>query len=189
MLLGILVGDARWIADSGSFASYAGRIGLAFLILLPGAFFEELVFRGIPMAALNRVAGKGIAIGVTALLFALAHGTNPGVTTLGIGNICVAGVLLGVMFFAPGGIWTAIGLHLGWNWGLAALDAPISGLNLRIPLIDYVPGQPGWLTGGSFGPEGGVLATIVLAIATVIAGRFFLAPDDTATPSQPEHRF
>lgn len=185
MVLGVVVGDARWVPDAGGPALYAGRIGLALLVLLPGAFAEEVIFRGVPMVALDRTVGRGAAIGITALLFALAHGNNPSVTTLSIGNICVAGILLGVAFFAPGGIWTATGLHLGWNWGLAALDAPVSGINLRIPFIDYHPGHPGWLTGGAFGPEGGVLATIVLALATAVAGKLFLGRPEAVTPSPP----
>ena len=60
------------------------------------------------------------------------------------------------------GMWAAFGLHLGWNWTLAALDAPVSGLELHVPLIDYYPGGPAWLTGGAFGPEGGVLGTLAL---------------------------
>ena len=32
------------------------------------------------------------------------------------------GILLGVAFYFPGGLWTAFGVHLGWNVTLAALD-------------------------------------------------------------------
>jgi hypothetical protein len=45
------------------------------------------------------------------------------------------------------------------------MDAPVSGLPFRIPWIDYQPGGPAWLTGGSFGPEGGLLATAAIALA------------------------
>jgi hypothetical protein len=33
-------------------------------------------------------------------------------------------------------------------------------------------GSPAWLTGGAFGPEGGLLATAVLAGATVLVARW-----------------
>ena len=58
-------------------------------------------------------------------------------------------------------MWTAFGAHLGWNATLAALAAPVSGLPFDIPYIDYRMGGPAWLTGGAFGPEGGLLATAV----------------------------
>jgi membrane protease YdiL (CAAX protease family) len=49
------------------------------------------------------------------LIFGLAHGLNPEVTPLAIGNVALAGVFLSLAFYAPGGIWTAWGAHLGWN--------------------------------------------------------------------------
>ncbi len=185
MALAPLLGSARWVADEGGLADYAGRVLFILVMLAPAALAEELMFRGAPMVVLDRAYGRGVAVGITALAFALTHSANPSVTTLSIGNICIAGLLLGVVFFAPGGIWTASGLHLGWNWALAALDAPVSGLALNIPSLDYDPGHPVWLTGGAFGPEGGVLATIVLGLATVVAARLYLlhsSPDPEPRP-------
>jgi membrane protease YdiL (CAAX protease family) len=180
-----LVGGARWSPDDGDLAAYLGRIGLILLMLAPAALAEELMFRGMPLVVLDRTLGRGTAIGITALAFALTHMANPSVTTLSIGNICVAGLLLGVVFFAPGGIWTATGLHLGWNWAQAAMDAPVSGLALRIPFINYDPGHPTWLTGGPFGPEGGVLATLVLGGATILAARKYLGHHPAAKETRP----
>lgn len=171
---GSLLGSARWVPDQGTAGMYLGRIGLVFLLLAPAALAEEIIFRGVPLVLLDRVVNRGFAVGATALVFALAHSANPEVTTLSIGNICVAGLLIGTAFYAPGGLWTAWGVHLGWNWAIAALDAPVSGLDLRIPFINYEPGGPAWLTGGAFGPEGGVLATLVLGLATVLATRWIL---------------
>jgi hypothetical protein len=42
----------------------------------------------------------------------------------------------------------------------------------RIPLLDYHAGDPTWLSGGPFGPEGGVLATVALIAATLVAARW-----------------
>ena len=174
LVLGASVGGARWVPDPATPGSYAARIGVALLLLAPAAFAEEVAFRGLPLVLLDRAAGRNIAIGIMALLFALAHSRNPSVTTLGIGNICVAGLLLGIAFFAPGGIWTAVGFHLGWNWGITALDAPVSGIDFQIPWINYDPGSRSWLTGGKFGPEGGLLASLVLVLATIVASRLVL---------------
>ena len=107
-----------------------------------------------------------------ALLFGLAHLANPGVTPLAVANIAAAGIFLGLAFYAPGGIFTAFGAHLGWNATLAALDAPVSGLPFTIPAIDYVAGGPAWLTGGAFGPEGGLTATTAIALACLATARW-----------------
>jgi len=109
---------------------------------------------------------------VLAVAFAFAHLNNPNVTALGLGNIALAGVLLGLAFYAPGGLWTATGVHLGWNALLACLDTPVSGLPFRIPMLDYRAGGPAWLTGGGFGPEGGLAATVAMTLGIVLARRW-----------------
>ena len=51
---------------------------------------------------------------------------------------------------------------------MAALGAPVSGLAFTLPMLDYVMGSPQWLTGGSFGPEGGVIVTLIIGVASVV---------------------
>ncbi len=161
-----------WILDGGTVGQYLGRVALLALVLLPAAFMEELAFRGVAVAGMARGIGRASAIVVTAVLFAAAHRTNPSVSTLALGNIALAGVLLGLTFFARGGLWTATGAHLGWNVALAALAAPVSGLPFEVPWIDFVPGEPVWVTGGAFGPEGGILATVMLTVGILFVVRW-----------------
>ena len=170
--LSLVAGGARFLPDEGDLQLYMGQIGQTVLLLAPAALLEELVFRGVSQVVLARAIGRLPAIVALSLVFAFAHLLNPNGTALGLVNIALAGVFLGVAFYAPGGIWTAWGAHLGWNVTLAALDAPVSGLPFRIPLIDYSPGGPAWLTGGPFGPEGGMLATAAMILAIGTAWRW-----------------
>jgi membrane protease YdiL (CAAX protease family) len=170
--LSVLVGGAHFVPDAGSGQDYLVQLGRTALLLAPAALLEEVMFRGVGQVVLARAMGRVPALLLLSLLFAMAHLLNPNGTTLGMLNIALAGVMLGVAFYAPGGIWTAWGAHLGWNATLAALDAPVSGLPFQIPLIDYQPGGPQWLTGGTFGPEGGLLATAMIALATAAAWRW-----------------
>jgi hypothetical protein len=48
----------------------------------------------------------------------------------------------------------------------------VSGVPFDIPFLDYTAGTPVWLTGGAFGPEGGLAATLALALAIPIAARW-----------------
>jgi membrane protease YdiL (CAAX protease family) len=171
LAIAALVGGAGWSRDTGTAADYAGTVGTTFVVLAPAALAEEALFRGVPIVALARAFGRGTAIVLVAVAFALVHLANPNVTALAIGNIALAGVFLGLAFYAPGGIWTAWGAHLGWNGMLAALDAPVSGVPFRIPFIDYDPGAPTWLTGGAFGPEGGLASTLAVLVARRWAGK------------------
>ncbi len=170
--LSILVAGARFIPDAGDLAAYGTQVSLTILLLLPAALLEEVMFRGVAQVTLARGIGRVPAILVLSVTFAVAHVFNPNWTALGLVNIALAGVLLGLAFYLPGGIWAAWGAHLGWNATLAAMDAPVSGLPFAIPLIDYVPGGPQWLTGGTFGPEGGLLATLMILGASVTAWRW-----------------
>ncbi len=179
MVVSGLGSDARWLRDSGGIDAYLRNVGLTGLLLAPAALAEELMFRGFSLVMLERGIGRGGAIVALAIACGLLHAWNPSVTPLALGNIALAGVFLGLTFFAPGGIWTSWGAHLGWNASLAALDAPVSGLPFQIPLIDFDPGRATWLSGGAFGPEGGVAATIVLTIGCAWLARY-LGKDKTA---------
>lgn len=170
--LSVVVGGASFLRDGGGIGSYLAQVTRTALLLAPAALLEEIMFRGVAQVALARAIGRWAAILVLSVTFACAHLENPNGTALGLLNIALAGALLGVVFYTPGGLWAAWGAHLGWNITLAALDAPVSGLPFRIPLIDYSPGGPVWLTGGRFGPEGGLLATVAITLATIAAWRW-----------------
>jgi membrane protease YdiL (CAAX protease family) len=172
LAIAALAGGAEWSRDSGTPGDYAGAVLTTLRVLAPAALAEEALFRGVPLLALAAAFGRGTAIVLVAVAFALVHLANPNVTALGVGNIALAGIFLGLAFYAPGGIWTAWGAHLGWNGTLAALDAPVSGMPFSVPLIDYDPGAPSWLTGGAFGPEGGLASTLALTIAVLVARRW-----------------
>jgi membrane protease YdiL (CAAX protease family) len=170
--LSLLVGGAHFVPDAGTVQEYLVQVGRTALLLAPAALLEEVMFRGVGQVVLARAIGRVPALLLLSGLFAMAHLLNPNGTALGMVNIALAGLMLGVAFYAPGGIWTAWGAHLGWNATLAAMDAPVSGLPFQIPLINYQPGGPQWLTGGTFGPEGGVLATAMIVLATAAAWRW-----------------
>jgi membrane protease YdiL (CAAX protease family) len=172
MTLGVFTAGASWIHDGGSLAQWVTQVGRTVLILAPAALAEELMFRGVPLVVTARAIGRMPAVLLLSVAFALAHLRNPDVTPAALGNIVLAGIFLSLAFFSPGGMWTAFGAHLGWNATLAALAAPVSGLPFDIPYIDYRSGGPGWLTGGAFGPEGGLLATVSLAATVVLVARW-----------------
>lgn len=173
LLAAVVVANSHWSRDAGGIGEYLTQVIKTSLVLAPAALSEEVIFRGIPLVLLAAAIGRGSALVLVAgLVFALFHGLNPGITPLGLGNIALAGIFLGVAFYAPGGLWTAFGAHLGWNATLAALDAPVSGLPFSIPLIDYRAGEPVWLSGGRFGPEGGLLATGAITAALLVAARW-----------------
>jgi CAAX protease family protein len=171
MLVAVPLGHAAWRNDGGTVPQWIATVFFTGAIMLPAAFAEELAFRGVPLIALSRGFGRAPAIAVLAVLFGVAHLDNDHVTLLALANIALAGVLLGIAFFTPGGLWTSTGVHLGWNLTLAALAAPVSGTPLPMPWLDYSMGGPRWLTGGAFGPEGGVIASLCILAGVLLAVR------------------
>ncbi|HMU60744.1 MAG TPA: CPBP family intramembrane metalloprotease [Gemmatimonadales bacterium] len=172
MALGLPAAGASWTLGDGSMLDWLRSAGLTAAALSLPALSEEVIFRGVPLVLLAGVLGRWPAVVATSLLFGLSHLGNPDVTVLGLANISLAGMLLGAVFFSPGGIWAAWGAHLGWNLSLAALGAPVSGLPLAIPVLEYHPGGPAWVSGGAFGPEGGILASVAMIGAIILVSRW-----------------
>jgi uncharacterized protein len=167
-LLIALPGTVAYLGDAGTAMDYFRFLALALLFFALAAALEELLFRGYAFRVLESAAGPLAAVLVSSALFALAHGWNPNVALLGLANIFLAGVLLAVAYLRTRSLWFVTALHAGWNWVMAAvLDAPVSGIEqLDTPLYDLRVGGPSWWSGGTFGPEAGVPATLVLAAAT-----------------------
>ena len=160
------VGGAEIYLSGESFGRYLGKAVPYGVVLAVAALGEELVFRGYPLARLARSLGRGGASLALALVFAGAHLWNPDVSAFGLTNIALASLVLSAAFFGPGGIPTAWGLHLGWNGAFAlVVDAPVSGVRFDLPAMEYEGGMHAWITGGAFGPEGGLATTVVMAVA------------------------
>ncbi|HSM18465.1 MAG TPA: CPBP family intramembrane glutamic endopeptidase [Gemmatimonadales bacterium] len=172
VLLSVAVGRARWVGDGGTLMQFMTRALETLVVLAPAALSEELIFRGVPLVLASKLLGRAPAVLLMAIVFGLAHALNPNVTPQGVANVVLAGLFLGTAFYCPGGLWTAFAVHLGWNVTFAVSGAAVSGVPFDIPAVDYHPGGPGWLTGGSFGPEGGLLATLALGAGTMIAVRW-----------------
>jgi membrane protease YdiL (CAAX protease family) len=155
--------------DSGTFAGWLGGALQLLLVLAIPAAAEEALFRGYPFQKLVEAVGPVIATLLASAGFAFAHRYNPDVGAFALLNIFVAGVMLSVAFLRTRSLWFATAVHLGWNWQMAGpLDLPVSGLELfDAPLYEPVKLGTPWLTGGSFGPEGGIAGLIALLLVTV----------------------
>lgn len=167
-----LVGAYGYGPDGGSPGGWLTTAVTSLLVLALPAAAEEALFRGYPFRVLVEGAGAGVAIVVTSAVFAWVHGGNPGAGPLALVNIFLAGVLLAVAVLRTGTLWFATAVHLGWNWAMAGpLDLPVSGLGgLDMPLYDVVDRGPAWLTGGAFGPEGGLAGTLALGAGLALVG-------------------
>ncbi len=161
--LAVVGGSASLSFETASVIAYLRTALVVGGVLLVAALAEELLFRGYPIARLAKAVGRLRASLALAMVFLLAHALNPEVTVFGLLNIGLAALVLSAAFFGQGGLAAAWGLHVGWNGGLGiTVDAPVSGVDLEMPMVDFITGGPAWFTGGSFGPEGGLVSTIAM---------------------------
>jgi uncharacterized protein len=167
VLLLVATGSARWLADTGTVPEYAAALALSLAQFAIAAAAEEAVCRGYPFQALVQGVGVWPAVVLSSLLFSAGHLGNPNVGWIALGNIFLAGVLLAVVYLRTRSLWAATAVHAGWNWVMSALlDFPVSGLQMDTPLYDARETGADWWTGGAFGPEAGLAATLVLLAAT-----------------------
>lgn len=166
MLL-VVVGVLRFQPDNGSLGEwFTGMLTMFVMLLIPAAA-EEALFRGYPFQKLVEGFGAVLATLAASLAFAVAHANNPSVNMFALVNIGAAGVMLSVAYLLTRSLWFATGVHLGWNWSMAALlDLPVSGLEIfDAPLYEPIDRGPAWLSGGAFGPEAGLAGLIGLTLA------------------------
>ncbi|MFB6074109.1 MAG: lysostaphin resistance A-like protein [Haloarculaceae archaeon] len=138
------------------------------------AVFEEVLVRGYLMTNLaegfvgwfGRRGAVAAAAAVTAAAFGALHVANPDATAVGVVAITGAGVVLAVTYALTGRLGLAIGFHLGWNVGLGAVfGAPVSGFPTPASLVSVSFTGPVLVTGGAFGPEGGLLGLLGFVLA------------------------
>ena len=104
----------------------------------------------------------------SALVFGLAHWTNPGGTLWsGIAIAIEAGLLLGAAYKWSGTLWHPIGIHWAWNFTQGNIFGfAVSGNEVTDSLLLSRVEGPSWLTGDAFGPEGSVIAVALGALVS-----------------------
>jgi membrane protease YdiL (CAAX protease family) len=138
------------------------------LLFMMVAVGEEWVFRGYLFTNLSERLGEKQVVLITSILFTLVHLGNQHIASVAVLNIFLAGLLLGVLRLYRGGMWLAIGLHFGWNFVQGpVLGFAVSGITVRGILQTETQGAA-WLSGGNFGLEGSVLASVLMIAALYI---------------------
>jgi hypothetical protein len=138
------------------------------------AIHEEFAFRGYLLFSFARRFRFWPAAIVSSAIFAVAHLGNPGENILGILQVFVTGMIFCLTIRRTGTLWFAVGFHAAWDWAETFFyGTPDSGLLGVGRLLNTSVHGPNWLTGGSAGPEGSVMAFLILIIfAGIIHFRF-----------------
>jgi hypothetical protein len=144
------------------------------VLFLPQSLMEEMMSRGYLFSALRDAFGWVGALAATSLGFGLLHYANPGANVQSVSVVVLAGVFLGAILLVTESLYAVWMAHFAWNWSMAELlHAAVSGE--RFPYSSYRMDDigPAWLTGGAWGPEGGLAAAVgmLAGIAVLLAWR------------------
>ncbi len=149
------------------------QISAALVLFILAGAFEELVFRGYAFQTLLRGAPAYVPILLFSVFFGWAHWKNPDRTIFSTTNTTLAGIWLSIAYLKTRSLWFPTALHFTWNWMMGAFfGIPVSGMRIiQHPILLSSSGDPVWLTGGSYGSEGGAAATVALIIGTIVIWR------------------
>lgn len=158
------------------FSAY--HLAISFILMVIIAFNEEILVRGYILSNLNQSMNKYVGLALSSVLFAVMHMLNPSWTWISMLNITLAGMVLGVFYIHRKNLWFPIALHFSWNFVQGPITGfEVSGLQMN-SILQIDVDQNSWLTGGEFGFEGSVLATILLILT-------FFWLDRTYRPAEP----
>ncbi len=165
-----------------AFSSPAALMMIALLLLgfIVQGSTEEILMRGWVMSAMASRFGIIIAIAVNSTIFAALHLGNEGldhINWIAMANIVLVGVFLSLYALRERSLLGVCGFHAAWNWLLGlGFGLEVSAMTIDSPalLVDFdnKTGAATWLTGGSFGPEGSIVVTVLLAAGSL----WFLRP-------------
>lgn len=181
--LAAAVGAMNFSLRQIAVATAARDFFILFVVLLIAAAFEEVFVRGFAFQALIRDAGPVAAVAITSVVFAALHLANTGSSILSTVNTAIAGVWLGVAYLKTRSLWLATALHHSWNLVMVTVfGLPVSGI-VDYKNMAWLDGEglaPVWVSGGSYGPEGGIAATIAVTLCTLLIARsrLFKASDE-----------
>ena len=130
---------------------------------------EEILCRGWLMPMLAARYNLWVGIILSSSLFGILHGFNAGVTAVAIVNIILVGIFFSLFALRQGSLWGACGLHGIWNWLQGNFFGfEVSGHDCGPTLLNLKEIGPDWITGGTFGPEGGIICTLLILIGITI---------------------
>lgn len=185
----VLTGQARVESWTPRFAFK--QLVYVFIYISVG-FAEEIFGRGYVMSVLRQTKSKLVVVLVSAVIFALLHSANPGISLLPYINLALYGVLTAYIYIRSGNIWMCIGYHITWNYFQGyVFGFKVSGTNSQGMLTTTFP-KDTILNGGSFGPEGGLFVTLVILLGILFVKLYyknsqfdFMAVDQPSVSPEP----
>jgi membrane protease YdiL (CAAX protease family) len=152
--------------------NFSWAIFIDLILMIFVGFGEEMFSRGYCMSVLRKSNVYLIFI-VPNIIFTLLHISNDHFSYIPLINIFLVGMLFSVMFYKRGNIWMPIGYHITWNYFQGSVfGLPVSGIDMKGLYTSRMLSE-NVFNGGGFGPEGGLLVTLLMVGSIIL---FYLLP-------------
>jgi len=149
-----------------------GQTLLYLLIFIITGWQEELLSRGYHLQTLSSGINLFWGVLISSAIFGALHLGNPNATWISAVGIFFAGLFLALGYLCTGQLWLSIGLHIGWNFFEGVVFGfPVSGTTSYPLLRMHVSGPALW-TGGTFGPEAGLIILPAILIGALLIGLY-----------------
>ena len=145
---------------------WAAVYALVFILV---ALREEFRARGYALYTLTDGIGFWPATIISAAIFGYGHHGNSGEDWIGLFNAGLFGLLACFLLRRTGNLWMPIGVHMAFDWGETYFyGVADSGNVLPGHLLNSSSTGAAWLSGGTVGPEGSVLCTLMMIVVWAI---------------------
>ncbi len=161
----LVVESFAWQVESWGNLAVSSLVMVALFSLV--GWQEELLSRGYWLQNLSDSLNKSLGVLLSSAIFALAHVFNPNLSWQAFLGLFLSGLFLAFGYVRTKQLWLPIGLHIGWNFFEGTVFGfPVSG-QYYYQLVRQTVIGPDIITGGAFGPEGGLLLLPALLIGAI----------------------
>jgi len=169
----LLLTNSVELSNNFSQPNFSSALITQLIIFIFVGINEELFSRGYCMTVLKQTKKSWIPVVVSAVIFALMHSMNEGITLLAYINLFLFGIVMAYLFIKTKNIWMCIGYHITWNYFQGNIFGFLVSGNTTDSIYSIKTVNPNLINGGSFGPEGGLIVTALL-IVTILGIYKFL---------------
>jgi len=157
-------GDFQLISVN-PFSSIITPFAVAFSV----AIFEETLLRGIIFRIVEEKLGSYISLLISAIIFGVVHLLNPDSSVISSICIGIVGFMFGASYIYSRSLWLPIAIHFSWNFVQSGIFGAITSGNEKTSslFITKISGAE-LITGGAFGPEGTIQATLFWLLVSIV---------------------
>ena len=131
---------------------------------------EEIYIRGWLVPIISYHKNAYLAILIASTMFSYFHLDNNGASWLSTLHLFIFGLFTAVYAMKRGNIWGPCGFHFAWNFIMGNVYSfHVSGYDSESSLMYFTTSNRTFITGGQFGPEGGIPGLVVFILALLWA--------------------